>query len=139
MNTSTRIWCCNTALTEPHVDGCPYEPTGPFDYSALLRVEGMQRVDCPLCGQNMGFQSADMPIDWEEWQHTRCPGRLAQQWDMTRDQVEKLTQDVESLIGVSLADLLPDDPKMSDLRTRLAAEHVLELLARRGYKLSESS
>jgi hypothetical protein len=105
----------------------------------MVHVEGLQRIDCRDCGQYLGFQSEGTPILWEEWRHTRCPERLAQQWEMTREQVETLTQNVQATLGVSFVDLLPTDSDAAVLRTRIGAEHVLEFLARRGYKVSEQA
>lgn len=98
--------------------------------------EGMQRVDCPDCGINLGYQSDEVPILWEEWVHTRCPGRLAQRWGLTREQVEELTQTVK----IGIANCFPDFPRsdvasaatddaIRDSRARLTAEYVLEKLA----------
>lgn len=91
--------------------------------------EGMQAVNCPLCGVNMGWQAADTEIEWSVWEHTRCPERLARTWDLTRDQVESLTNDVQA----SIASAFPDLPPLGgrELRLRIAAECVLEMLASR--------
>lgn len=99
--------------------------------------EGMQAVDCPLCGMHLGWQEADTPIDQSVWVHSRCPERLARAWDLTRDQVESLTNDVQTSIAAAFPDLPPLGGR--ELRLRIAAEHVLETLASRNLVVGAQS
>lgn len=67
--TSVRDWCCGTAITDPHLDGCPQKPSGPIDYNGPAVV-----VDAPAeptSEPTPDAQAAD-PAKWVhegKWDH----------------------------------------------------------------------
>lgn len=119
-------------------------PTGgrngdPGDGSEAVTPTGLQPVNCDLCGENLGYQGADVPILREEWQHKRCPQRLAEQWGISRDDVEALSQIAALGVALSFPDFpnnrLDSDNEVRTMRSRIAGETVLEMLAGNGFQV----
>lgn len=106
-------------------------------------MDNMTEVRCDLCGEPLGYQSADVPVDPELWRHSRCPVRLAEHWGIGVDVVLELTD----LLSAAIASCYPEIPgkrpitrasgtrQLSKLRGDIAAGHAMELLAANGFQV----
>lgn len=103
---------------------------------------GMMKVDCPLCGENLGYQQDNVPIDWKMWPHNRCKVRIRDMWHLTGDDIDDLTKIVEARIAACYPDF-PEghygDPEKDEFRAfrgRLAAGHLFDALLARGWQIT---
>lgn len=102
------------------------------------------QVDCPYCGENLGFQGGGTEIDWSIWQHNGCAGRIARDWGVPADEVVALKAVMAATIAGSFVDF-PGYPikgmtgeEFRAFRSRLAAGHLLDLFVAMGYWIKQT-
>ncbi len=103
----------------------------------------VQEVTCDECGESLGYQAADAPVQRELWRHNKCPVRIARELGMTRDAYDTAFSVTAATINGAYPDFpnnIIGDPKQNDvrlLRAGLAASAVLEALATVGFALTQ--
>ena len=111
-------------------------------------MNGLQEVKCRDCGASLGAQDERVPVDWEMWQHNRCPARTAKSLGMTREAYDLLFKEVTASIYAAFPDfpnnLICTGPneetgarKVRTLRAEIAAGMVLENLGYFKYQISD--
>lgn len=61
----TRIWCCNTPVTEPHEEGCNFEPKDPIQKPMFLLWCKLCEWQVPAKDDNaLPFGSFEERQDW---------------------------------------------------------------------------
>lgn len=101
----------------------------------------MQEVLCPDCGTSLGYQGPG-DIQYDYWQHARCPVRSARRLGLTRQEYDMAVQiasiavyaaypDFPNSVLASAGSGPEDTDEVRQLRARIAAEMVLERLGGR--------
>jgi hypothetical protein len=104
-------------------------------------VEGLQEVKCRDCGESLGYQGEEVPIDYAVWPHNRCPERLRLSFGITRAEYDRIHKLVSDAIEVSYPEFPrnvigdPADKMLQELRGNIAAGYVMEVLAKFGYRV----
>jgi hypothetical protein len=108
--------------------------------SAFLGPD-MQEVRCIDCDLSLGWQAADVPIDYEYWVHNRCPVRIARDLRISNEEWDEMFFAVSRSIRASYPEFpnnVLDDPGnevIQALRSDIAAGMALERLTILGYSL----
>lgn len=102
-------------------------------------INGLQAIDCKYCGENLGYQDVNAPIQWEHWQHN-CTAQIADEWEVPVEFVDGLHEVIKHAIAGAYPDITgtlgdPKDVPQIMLRARLAANRVLAQMAQKGYRL----
>jgi hypothetical protein len=97
----------------------------------------LQEVRCHECGASLGYQGPG-EIQWDYWQHSRCPVRLARRLGITREAYDMAAAIATAAVAAAYPDFpnnVLEQPGVVDdaqtLRARIAAEMVLERLGGR--------
>jgi hypothetical protein len=101
----------------------------------------MQEVCCIDCAFSLGWQAADVPIDYTQWVHNRCPVRIARDLKVSNEAYDEMFFVVSRAIRASYPEFpnnVLDDPGnevVQALRSDIAAGMALERLSLLGYSL----
>ena len=105
--------------------------------------EGMVEVHCRDCGTSLGAQggNSEEDIQWELWEHGRCPVQIARALGLNTELYEKaLNVTTVAILGAypefpnnTIGDTDLDAVRL--LRAGIAAECVLDQLGKTGFKV----
>lgn len=98
-------------------------------------IDGLQEVFCLDCGDSLGFQTAEAPVQRELWPHTGCPATIARELGVSRPALDTALRCAAGAISGSYPDC-EGTPEQQDLRASLAARLVLQRLAAFGFGLA---
>lgn len=90
-------------------------------------------VNCLDCGDNLGYQDAQQPINRRYWEHHYCAPRIARRWGISSSDAAAIHDVICRAIAGAYPDITgtlgdPADKPKIQARARIAANHVMAAL-----------